>query len=510
MKTSTSLLISLLAGAVIGALATYTLVPQTSSNTSTESSAKSSEKKPLYWVAPMDPNYKRDKPGKSPMGMDLIPVYEEDASGNDAGPGTIKVDPDVINNLGVTTATVNYGQLHTQINTVGYVEYDEDKLVHIHPRVSGWVEKLYVKAEGEKVIKDQPLYEIYSPELVNAQEELLIALDRKNQRLINAAKARLKALQLPQQAIDGIIKNKQVQQTVLYRAPQSGVIEQLKIREGFFVQPGTTLMAIGDLSQVWVTAEVFERQASLVKTGNLVEMQLDYLPGKQWQGKVDYVYPTLDNKTRTVKVRLRFDNPEWLFKPNMFAQVMIHTDGQPEQLLVPKTALIRTGSQDRVVLALGNGKFKSIAVEVGQLDTHYAEIVSGLNAGDKVVTSAQFLLDSESSKTSDFIRMNHESASEMATMDHSAMSATDNDTVSRADSHGTITSLMAAHGMITIHRDAIEKWGRPAAEVDFISAKGIDLSLFQVGDEVNFTFEIRDGEFVITQIEKVANTTQGE
>jgi Cu(I)/Ag(I) efflux system membrane fusion protein len=194
---------------------------------------------------------------------------------------------------------------------------------------------------------------------------------------------------------------------VTFYAPQSGVVENLTIREGFFVKPGTTIMSIGNLTQVWVEAAVFERQAALVKAQQPVTMTLDYLPGKQWQGTVDYVYPTLDPTTRTVKVRLRFRNDQRVLKPNMFAQVSIHVDGGADVLMVPRDAVIRTGKQDRVVLALGTGRFKSVAVLVGRLDEQFTEILDGLEVGEAVVTSAQFLLDSESSKTSDFKRMHH-------------------------------------------------------------------------------------------------------
>ena len=515
------------------------------------------------------------------MGMDLVPVYDDGGKGPDEGPGTIRISPDVVNNLGVRTAIVSYKSLHTEINTVGYVAYDEDKLVHIHPRVQGWIEKLYVKAIGDPVKKGQPLYEIYSPELVNAQEELLLALDRKNSRLISAAENRLSALQLPKSSIVKLKKTKKVQQTITFYSPQNGVVENLKIREGFFVKPGSTLMSIGDLSEVWVEAEVFERQAGQVKTGTPVTMTLDYLPGKTWQGKVDYIYPTLDAKTRTVKVRLRFKNEEGEFKPNMFAQIAIHTTGDEQALLIPKEALIRTGNQDRVVLALGEGSFKSVAVSVGRYDSESVEILEGVRDGEKVVSSAQFLLDSESSKSSDFKRMNsdvdeadasmpssvwvqasiesmmadhkmltlaHEAIPEWEwpemTMDfiasdsvdfsllsegmslHVEVTKEDNgdykisnihvpDDMSESDTSqvteevaddssatvtGTINSLMIDHGMVNISRTAIEKWGRPAATLDFITGHNVSLEGLSEGMEVKFTFEVRGEHFVIFEI----------
>ncbi len=569
-------------GMVIGGFLTFGVYSfMAPTNSGEASSVVTAEKKPLYWVAPMDANYKRDKPGKSPMGMDLVPVYDDGGKGPDEGPGTIRISPDVVNNLGVRTAIVSYKSLHTEINTVGYVTYDEDKLVHIHPRVQGWIEKLYVKAIGDPVKKGQPLYEIYSPELVNAQEELLLALDRKNSRLISAAENRLSALQLPKSSIVKLKKTKKVQQTITFYSPQNGVVENLKIREGFYVKPGSTLMSIGDLSEVWVEAEVFERQAGQVKTGTPVSMTLDYLPGKTWQGKVDYIYPTLDAKTRTVKVRLRFKNEDGEFKPNMFAQIAIHTTGDEQVLLIPKEALIRTGNQDRVVLALGEGSFKSVAVSVGRYDSESVEIIEGVHDGEKVVSSAQFLLDSESSKSSDFKRMNsdvdeadasmpssvwvqasiesmmadhkmltlaHEAIPEWEwpemTMDfiasdsvdfsllsegmslHVEVTKEDNgdykisnihvpDDMSESDTSqvteevaddssatvtGTINSLMIDHGMVNISRTAIEKWGRPAATLDFITGHNVSLEGLSEGMEVKFTFEMRGEHFVIFEI----------
>ncbi len=429
--------------------------------------AQLKQQKPLYWVAPMDSNYKRDKPGKSPMGMDLIPVYEEGNSGPSAGPGTIRISPEVVNNLGVRTVVAERSTLHSAIKTVGYVAYDEDQLIHIHPRIEGWIEKLHVKAAGDPVNQGQPLYEIYSPELVNAQEELVLALDRKNKRLIKAAEDRLSALQLPKDAISKLRRTKKVQQTVTFFSPQSGVVDNLNIREGFYVKPGTTLMSIGALEQVWVEAEVFERQASEVKVGLPVSMSLDYLPGTEWLGEVDYIYPTLDSKTRTVKVRLRFDNEKQILKPNMFAQVVIHTENSKEALLVPREAVIRTGSSNRVVLALGEGRFKSIDVKVGRFDGPSAEILAGLKEGDRIVSSAQFLIDSESSKTSDFKRMNHDNSDE--TMASSVWV------------EATINSLMEGHRMVNVTHQAISEWQWPEMTMDFTVAAGVDFSGFEKG-----------------------------
>lgn len=474
MKSIFKILALLVVGVAIGAfivIAGYPrlreYIPSLRSAETAQEAATSApaEKKPLYWVAPMDPNYRRDKPGKSPMGMDLIPFYGEDTGGSDEGPGTIRISPDVVNNLGVTTAAARVGTLESEIQTVGYVKYDEDHLVHIHPRVNGWIEELYVKAEGDPVKKGEPLYNLYSPELVNAQEELLIALERKNSRLITAAEDRLASLRVPAATIRQLRQSKQVKQTVIFYAPQSGVVAKLKVRQGFYVKPDSTIMSIGSLAQVWVDAEVFERQASEVAIGLPVTMTLDYLPGKKWQGVVDYVYPTLDVKTRTLGIRLRFKNDQRLLKPGMFVQVVIHLDNSEKYLLVPREAVIRTGRSSRVVLALGDGRFKAIDVKVGLFNEQSAEILAGLQEGEKVVTSAQFLIDSESSKTSDFKRMHH---NEEAVPNSVWVEA-------------TINSLMAEHRMINVSHKPIGAWKWPEMTMDFSVAKNVDLASLKAG-----------------------------
>ncbi len=494
MKRVFSIFALLVVGAAIGALIVIAGYPSLKSyfpsllskEKGQEAAAPAAtEKKPLYWVAPMDPNYRRDKPGKSPMGMDLIPFYGEEGGGPDEGPGTVKISPDVVNNLGVRTAKVKFGSLKPIIQTVGYVKYNEDQLVHIHPRVSGWIEELYVKAEGDPVKKGQPLYNLYSPELVNAQEELLLALERNRPRLITAAEDRLASLRVSAGAISLLKSSKQVKQTIVFYAPQSGVVDNLQIRQGFYVKPGSTIMSIGSLAQVWVEAEVFERQAGEVKVGQPVTMTLDYLPGREWYGVVDYVYPTLDSKTRTLGVRLRFANEERLLKPGMFAQVFIHLDSSHKSLIVPKEAVIRTGRSNRVVLALGDGHFKSVDVEVGRFDEQSAEILGGLDEGEKIVTSAQFLIDSESSKTSDFKRMHHQE-----------------DAVPQSVwVEATINRLIADQRMVNVTHKPISAWKWPEMKMDFPVAEDVDLSALKPGMTVQVEIsKVGDNQYRITGV----------
>lgn len=407
-----------LLGGLAGAGAVWWLAPDAGMATAAEI-ASSDSREPLYWVAPMDPNFKSDKPGKSPMGMDLIPVYEDGGSTDDPA-GTVRISPAVVNNLGVRTAPVIQGRLPNNITTVGYVQFNEDEMAHVHPRVEGWIETLYVKAEGEQVEKGKPLYTLYSPTLVNAQEEFLLALNRGNQRLVSAAEERLLALNVPAYLVGQLRKNREVQRTMTVYAPASGVIENLNVREGMFIKPGDRVLSIAALDEVWVIGEVFESQLSAVEAGNRVVMSLDYMPGRQWTGYVDYLYPEINPQTRTARVRMRFDNADGALMPGMFARMDVQGKRGKRQFLVPREAVIRTGKSDRLVLALEEGAFKSVNVSVGRVGDRYAQILDGISPGDTVVTSAQFLIDSESSKTSDFLRMSvPASAAKRSETDHS-------------------------------------------------------------------------------------------
>ena len=394
------LVLSLLFGAALGGGAAYMMAVS-----GVQPGSENSEPEPLYWTSPMDPTYRSDSPGTSPMGMELVPVYAE-GQGSNRSSGVVSISPAIENNLGVRTGLVEEGPFRSTIRTVGYVQFDEDRLVHIHPRVAGWIEQLHANTEGAAVEKGQPVYSIYSPELVNAQEELLIALQRGNSLLEQSSEERLLALQVPPRLIEQLKSERKVFRNVTIYAPQRGVVSELNVREGQYVQPGNPVLSIGVLDEIWVIAEVFERQVALVEEGDSVTMTLEYLPGREWEGVVDYIYPTLDPATRTIPVRLRFENPDETLKPNMFAEVVIrHSDEGEQTLVVPHAAVIRTGNQDRVVLAMGNGRFKSVAVVLGRLGDESVEILEGLQAGDRVVTSAHFLLDSESSISSDFQRM---------------------------------------------------------------------------------------------------------
>ncbi|QHJ10073.1 Cation efflux system protein CusB [Paraglaciecola mesophila] len=531
MKTHLRIAIALLIGGVIGAAISTLLFSsrgmnehkQVDNQTAKGTKGSSQQREPLYWVAPMDPNFRRDKPGKSPMGMDLIPFYGNQRGADEsmsAQAGSVKISPDVVNNLGVRTAQAKMTTLNNTIETVGYIKYNEDTIVHMHPRVEGWVDALYVSTAGETVSKGQKMYGIYSPQLVSAQEEYLLAKKGKSRVIIDAARQRLLALHMPQEAMQQLDSDGKVLQSVTFYAPQSGVLEHLKIRHGFYVKPGDTLLSIASLDEVWVEAEVFEQQASLLEEGLAVNMDVAYLPDRQWQGKLDYIYPSLDISTRALRVRLRFDNPERLLKPNMYSNITIQGKPSAATLTVPREAVIRTGNQDRVVLALGEGYFKSVAVTLGKMSREAIEITSGIEMGDEVVTSAQFLIDSQSSISSDFVRMDHDNGSASTRQNNNSMQAhmkMSMDMESKSQSkkqnvktapeqaqvRGTVNSINIEQRSANISRGPIEKWGRGPATMVFSFAEHIDehvLHQLNANSRIEFTFEISDGDFVIVAL----------
>ncbi len=359
------------------------------------------EKEILYWVAPMDPSYHSDKPGKSPMGMDLVPVYAD----ADTEAGIVRINPGMVENLGVRTAKVERGKLWRLIEAVGYVAFDERKLSHVHLRTDGWIDKLNTKSNGELVRKGDVLFELYSRELVNAQEEYIQALRGKNAYLTRASQERLEALGMSKQQIREVARKRHAFQDVRILASQDGIVDNLNVREGMYVKPSTEVMTLADLSSIWLLVDVFERQSDWVAVGQPAEVRLGYLPGRVWKGKVEFVYPTIDPKTRTLQARLRFDNPDEVLKPDMYANVRIYAGPKEHVLSIPREALIKGSDKQHVILSLGKGRFRAVPVVAGMESGERVEIIKGLNEGDKVVTSAQFLIDSEASLKASFSRM---------------------------------------------------------------------------------------------------------
>ncbi|MDG1467792.1 MAG: efflux RND transporter periplasmic adaptor subunit, partial [Glaciecola sp.] len=295
---------------------------------SSHGSNKQQEKSdvPLYWVAPMDANFKRDKPGKSPMGMDLVPVYanvNSDLPGGNS-PGTVTIDPVTIQNLGVKTATIDTVIPELTINTLGQVSFAQDSISNVHPRVDGWVETVFVRAKGEFIEKGAPVYSLYAPDLVNAQDEFILALNLNNNALIKAARSRLAALNAPHSLIKAIEKTRNTQRTITFYAPQSGIVTQLNIQDGMYVKPSTLMLTIASMENIWVLANIFANDLEKIAIGQPATMTFESLPGRRFSAELQYIYPTLNMGTRTATARFVLPNPNLVIKPEMFANVNIH------------------------------------------------------------------------------------------------------------------------------------------------------------------------------------------
>jgi Cu(I)/Ag(I) efflux system membrane fusion protein/cobalt-zinc-cadmium efflux system membrane fusion protein len=367
-------------------------------------------KKIKYWAAPMDPTYIRNEPGQSPMGMDLVPVYEDEGGEKDPT-STIRIDPVTVQNMGVRLGTATRKSLTKYIRTVGTVTYNETRLYIANSKFNGWIEKLYVNFVGEPVQKGQPLFEIYSPEVLTAQQEYLLAYSQfKNQgqnastsaknaakRMVTASRNRLLYWDLDESHIKKLERTGEIQKTVTVYSPASGVVIKKNAFQGHYVKAGMHQYEIADLSSVWVDVDVYEYELPWIRKGMPAEMELAYIPGKTFKGEVLFVYPYLDTKTRTAKLRLSFQNDGLELKPGMYANINLQAEGTDETVVIPQEAVIDSGVRKVVFVALEKGRFQPREITVGIEGNDYEiQVLEGLSAGERIVLSGQFLLDSES------------------------------------------------------------------------------------------------------------------
>ena len=374
-----------------------------------------SGKKIAYYQSPMDPTYISDNPGKDTMGMDMVPVYE----GEEPVAGGVRIDPATVQNIGVRSELIAKRVLKRDIRAVGLVTYDEKKVAYINTKIGGWIEKLYVDYEGQEVKKDDPLLEIYSPELVSTQEEYLLAMEynqkmkasniaeisQRSSTLLKSAQKRLEYWDVPQKHIQELKQTGKVRKTLMIHSPATGVVIHKKALEGEYIKPGENLYRIADLSTVWVYADVYEYELPWVKVGQKAEMTLSYLPGKTFSGVITYIYPYLEKKTRTAKVRLEFSNSSGELKPDMYADININTAPSQAVVAVPKESVIHSGRREVLIIDKGKGLFEPRDVLIGMETKGFYEILHGAKEGEKVVTSAQFLIDSESQLTEAISKM---------------------------------------------------------------------------------------------------------
>jgi len=367
------------------------------------------ERKVLYWRAPMDPGYISETPGKSPMGMDLVPVYAEES--DSASAHAIRIDPVTIQNMGIRTASVQRGPLVKIIRTIGRVDYNEQLVTFINTKFKGWIERLYVDQTGQHVDKGQELFDVYSPDLYAAQEEYLAATrnlplmekstfapaTEEAARLVDAAVTKLSYMDVSQEQIARIRETNQVEKTLTIHSPTEGIVTEKMALEGMYIMPGMRLYTIADLTRIWVYVDIYEYQLPWVYAGQPARMTLPYVPGREFLGKVVYVYPYLEPQTRVIKVRLEFENAEMELKPGMYANVKLESQLGRDALLITRAAYIDSGERKIAFVDLGNGKFQPREIQTGvEAEDGMVEVLYGLDDGDVVVTSGQFLLDGES------------------------------------------------------------------------------------------------------------------
>ena len=459
MNRTLMLVVGVLAGLVAG----YFLfgsdsILQAEGPVDAEQAAEKDKDEPLYYRNPMNPAITSPVPAKDHMGMDYIPVYAEDAAGARGPVGTVKIDPVIRQNIGLRTTVAERKAMSRAIRAPGRVTYDEQKLVRLHPKVEGWIDEIYIDKTGEQVRYDDILLNIYSPKLVATQQEYLLALKNFEalkespiaeirdgaSALVTSARERLTLLDVPEHQIVELEQSREIKEGLHIHAPAGGTLLEVGVRQGQFVTPATRLYLIADLSTVWVYADIYEYELPWIAQGDRIVMTLASVPGHSFEGTLNYILPYAESKTRTTKVRLVFENPDGVLRPEMFAEVTIFAAEKPDQVVVPADAVIRSGDYSQVFVVNEAGNFEPRRVTLGVESRGEIAIASGLEAGERVVVSAQFLVDSESSLRAASARMMEPGNDGIEGMDHSTMdhSRMDHSTMDHGDDQGVDDSRM--------------------------------------------------------------------
>ena len=478
MNTNVKLLAALAAGLALGGTATWFAVQQRSAPVAKqEAPAAQADKKVLYWYDPMVPDQHFDKPGKSPfMDMDLVPKYAGDSDA-----GTVSISPRTLQNLGVRSAAAEEGKLWRRIDTVGAVMVDENRVAVVQARTPGYIERLHVRAMNEPVRRGQLLAEVYSPDLLTAQEEFRLALKSGDDPAwLAAARQKLSLLGLSEAQVKKLEAGGPAMRRVLYYAPVDGVVSELAVKEGASVSDGMPLMTLSDLSKVWVIAEVTEDQAAWVVPGKSAEVKLASRPGEVIEGRVDYVYPELNRTTRTLQVRIALANPGLALKPGMYANVTLYGGASDTAVLVPSEAVITTGKRSIVLVAEGGGKFRPVQVKTGIESEGRTQILAGLKAGDQVVVSGQFLIESEANLKGALDRLQGPQQTWQG--------------------RGKITALDAARGVLEMAHDPIPAIDWPAMTMPFEVSDRALLKGLRKGQKVAFELARKEDGYVVVGI----------
>jgi len=509
-------------------------VPGQTAGTSASSQPPKAERKILYYRNPMGLPDTSPVPKKDPMGMDYIAVY--DGEEPDTESSQIKISVDKVQKLGVRSEPAAMRSLDKVVKAIGRIEIDERRVFAIAPKFEGWVERLFVNATGQPVSKGQPLFEVYSPELVSAQREYAIATEAVKalkdagaepqagmQRLAEASLARLKNWDISEEQVRALAQSGEIRRTLTFRSPVSGVVMEKKAVQGMRFMPGDSLYQVADLSSVWIVADVFEQDIAMVKTGSKAKVSIGAYPDQSFEGTISYVYPTLKPETRTVPVRLELANPRQLLKPAMFAQVELPVGGKAKVLTVPISAVIDSGTRRIVLVQLAEGRFEPREVKLGSRTDNFVEVMDGVKEGEQVVVAANFLIDAESNLKAAIGGFGHSghsatpgagaAAPPRATAGTPAPTAapTASGAIASAPgtkspvvghrAEGTVKVIDATSGSLSIAHGPVETLKWPAMTMDFKAANNALLAGLQPGTGIAFEFVERSpGEWVITKI----------
>ncbi|KAB2970671.1 efflux RND transporter periplasmic adaptor subunit [Zoogloea sp.] len=471
------------------------------------------ERKLLYYRNPMGLPDTSPSPKKDPMGMDYIPVYEGEGEEPSTAAGALRISTEKIQKLGVRTEAAEVRSLERSLRVAGRVEIDERRSFTIAPKFEGYVERLHVNVTGQPVSKGQPLFDAYSPELVSAQREYTIAAQGVEalrdagseaqagmRQLAESSLSRLRNWDIPEDEIRALAKSGTSKRTLSFRSPVAGIIVEKKAVQGMRFMPGEVLYQVADLSSVWVQADVFEQDIGQIRVGAPARMRINAYPGKVFEGRISYVYPTLNPETRTVPVRVDLPNPGQLLKPSMFAQLELPVGGGRPVLVVPDSALIDSGTRQIVLVALGEGRFEPREVKPGGRSASHVEILDGLKAGEQVVVSANFLIDAESNLKA---AVNGFGAGQGSAAQPAA--------APKAAGHkaeGTVDGVDAKEGTVSLSHGPVASLNWPAMTMEFKVANPALLKPLKPGARVGIEFvERQPGEWVITAVTPASSHT---
>lgn len=476
--------------------------PSDSAVTASNDASAKKERKLLYYRNPMGLPDTSPTPKKDPMGMDYLPVFEGEDEGESDAARTIKFSTEKIQKLGVRMEAAQLRSLDKVVRAAGRIEPDERRIYAISPKFEGYVERLHVNVTGQSVSKGQPLFEVYSPELVSAQREYAIAAQGVEalkdaggdaqagmQQLAESSLARLKNWDISEGQVKALAKSGETKRTLTFRSPVSGIVTEKKALQGMRFMPGEELYQVADLSSLWVIADVFEQDIGAINQGATAQVRINAYPDKRFEGKVSYVYPTLNAETRTVSVRIELPNPGQLLKPAMFAQVELPVSAKGPVVTVPLSAVIDSGTRQIVLVQLAEGRFEPREVKLGSRSDTHAEVIEGIKEGEQVVVAANFLIDAESNLKAAISGFSapEAKAGVAAPVGHRAA--------------GRIDDYDAKTGTATIEHGPVQSLNWPAMTMEFKIANEALVSGLKPGARIEFEFIERGaGEWMVTAI----------